>query len=252
MQRHTRLMCVFLCFIIFCICTPSFVFATDNTSIDTSHSSDGYFTINYSDKNYSKIKVGVIYNKTTTYYDYTFGEESSYAFEQGDGNYTIKIYQNIKGILYKCIVSQNVNVTLENNLSPYLVSTREIEFSKDDDVSKKAFEICKNITDTYAKVEALCEYISANITYDYEFANEVINGTIKIHRPNASEILKNKKGICYDYAVLFATMCRSQSIPCTIKMGYHNDIYHSWNKVYIDNDWYIVDFMGYYSNTFIT
>ena len=252
MQRYTRICGIFLFCVVFIFCLiPSVVYAEENI-IDTSHASEGYFSV-YSDADSAKMKIGVTFGKSTTYYDYTSGETSSYAFMKGDGVYTITVYRHTgKGILYRKITSETVSVALENTLSPYLVSTREIEFAKDDDVSVKAAEICKDISDTYTKVISLCKFISANVSYDYELAEKIINGIVKAYRPNPCEILNNKKGICYDYAVLFAAMCRSQNIPCSIEKGRCGSLYHSWNRVYIDNKWYIVDFTVYYNNTIIT
>lgn len=251
MQRFTRIFKFLFC-VIFIICIfPSVVFAEESI-IDTSHASEGYFSV-YSDVDCSKMKVGVTFDKATTFYDYTSGETSSYAFAKGNGVYTITMYRYTGvGIKYRQVISETVVVALENSLSPYLVSTEEIKFTENDEVSVKAAEICCDKSDTYSKVMALCKFISENISYDYELAEKIINGTVKTYHPNACEILKNKKGICYDYAVLFAAMCRSQCIPCSVEKGYIGNSYHSWNRVYIDDKWYIVDFIIYYNNTLIT
>lgn len=241
MHQHTRILCAFLCLVIIFMYTPSFVFATDNISIDVSHSSDGYFTISYFDNNFPKMKVGVTYNNLTTYYDYTACETSSYAFTEGDGHYTITLYKNVSGKKYKCIASKEVKVLLNDDLSPFLVSTREVNFSKDDIVSQKADEICEGLTDTSSKITAIYNYVHDNISYDYEFAANVSSGKIKTYTPKATEILSSHKGICYDFATLFAAMCRSQNIPCRIKKGYYRNVYHAWNKVYLDGLWYKVD-----------
>lgn len=45
------------------------------------------------------------------------------------------------------------------------------------------------------------------------------------------------KGICDDYAVAFAYMCRYAGIPCRVCGGNN----HAWNLVYADSEWYVVD-----------
>jgi len=241
MQWHTRILGVFLCIIMLCIYAPSFIFAAVDTSIDISHSSDGYFTVNYSEQNPVKMKVEVTYGKTTTYYDYTAGEESSYAFVKGDGIYTIGLYKNVSGTKYKRVAVASVNVILDDPLSPYLVSTKEVAFSEDDAVSKKAAEICDKLSDQVSKIIAIYEYVHDNISYDYEIAADISSGKIKLYSPKATEILSSHKGICYDFATLFAAMCRSQGIPCRIVKGYYRNVYHAWNEVYLDGLWYKVD-----------
>lgn len=242
MNHNIRIMGLFLCFILlFTYVLSAFVFAQDDIVIDTSYASDGYFTINYSGQAILKMKVGVSHNNLTTYYDYTACETSSYAFTEGDGHYTIALYSNLSGTKYKCIASKEVKVILNDDLSPFLVSTREVNFSKDDIVSQKADEICESLTDTSSKITAIYNYVHDNISYDYEFAANVSSGKIKTYTPKATEILSSHKGICYDFATLFAAMCRSQNIPCRIKKGYYQSIYHAWDEVYIDDSWYKID-----------
>ena len=53
-----------------------------------------------------------------------------------------------------------------------------------------------------------------------------------------------KKGICFDYANLFAVMCRYADIPCYIVDGYRCDDKskkHTWNRVYYDDTWWNLD-----------
>jgi transglutaminase-like putative cysteine protease len=187
------------------------------------------------------MKVGITHGGITDYYDYTAGDTSSYALTQGNGYYTITLYRNVSGTKYKRITGKTVKVILDNDLAPFLVSTKEVDFSKDDIVSKKAEEICKDLTDTSSKIIAIHNYIHDNISYDYVFAADVNSGKVKMYTPKAAEVLRSCKGICYDFATLFAAMCRSQDIPCRIQKGYYRSVYHAWNEVYIDGCWYKVD-----------
>ena len=242
MNYATRITGLFLCITLLLVCTlPSSVFAQDGITIDISHASDGYFTINYSIQTSTKMKVGVLHDNSTIYHDYTAGDTSSYAFTEGSGEYTITLYSNVTGYKYQEVASNTVNVSLKNDLAPYLVSMKEVEFSEDDIVAQTAYEICGNMNNEKKKVAAIRTYVRNNIAYDYDFAESVSNGTIKIYHPKASDILQSKKGICYDYAVLFAAMCRSQAIPCAIIKGYSNGRYHACNRVYCDGTWHDID-----------
>lgn len=235
MRFIIRLICIILCLCLFAPLTFSAI------CIETSHSSKGYFIINYNDIEYPKMKVGITYDNQTVYYDYTPRTLSTYAFTQGNGVYKISLLGRVSGNKYKRLLSVKVRVVLENALLPYLVSTEEIKFADDDDVVNKAKEICEGIANTTDKVIALCKYVNTNISYDYDFAEKITNKAIKVYHPIASKILKNKKGICYDYAMLFAVMCRSQNIPCYIEKGYKKNGYHAWNKVYVNGMWYSID-----------
>lgn len=238
MQRYTRFMGLFLCLIIF-LCPA--ISAASEIIIDTSHASDGYFSVCYSAPGSQRIKVGITFGKDTAYYDYTAGDTLSYAFTQGDGKYTITVYENVKPTYYQVVSQKTINVKLNNKLAPYLASTYEIEFADDDIVGQTAHEICDGILNEKKKIATIYNYVKNNIVYDYNFAESVSNGIIKNYHPKASDTLKNKKGICYDYAVLFAAMCRSQAIPCDIRKGYYGGEYHAWDRVYYDGSWHDID-----------
>lgn len=239
-NNHYIVKFLLYCIILIYICsTPAY--AINQYIIDTENASDGYFSIYCSTLNTSKIKIGVTFDDNTTYHDYLIGKTLSYAFVQGDGLYTITIYQNIKDNLYRRIASKQINVKLENKLSPYLVNTYEISFSDDDNVCKKADELCQGLSNSFKKIIMIYNFISRNISYDHQLAEDIINGKIEVYHPKAIDVLDNKKGICYDYAVLFAAMCRSQDIPCDIVKGYYKGIPHAWNKVYINNRWYLIN-----------
>ena len=239
-KNKVNFMKIFLCFIIIICFFNTNVCATNN-AIDVSNSCNGYFSIYYCTQNVLKIKIKIIYNDKINYYDYDIGELSSYAFIYGDGLYTICMYQNVTKNLYRQIASKKIYVELEDDMSPYLISTYDVNFSENDLVSKTASEICKYYFMPFAKACAIHNYIYKNIEYDYETANNIINEKNTKYRSKAENVLNNGKGICYDKAVLFAAMCRSQGIPCKIVKGYYNDIYHAWNKIYVNNKWMDID-----------
>ena len=213
---------------------------TTSTIINKENVSAGYFTVNYPYTK-SKMKVGVTYKNSTTYHNYTSGHTSSYALTKGNGTYTITLYKNVVGYSYKKITSTTIAVKIKNNFAPYLISTDEITFSKTDSVGKRAAKICSGLTSDAKKVKAIQKYMVSNFKYDYALANKIKNGEIASYVPNTRSVLKAKKGICYDLSALYAAMCRSQGIPCTIKKGYVNGTYHAWNKVYINGKWKKVD-----------
>ncbi|MBQ2940570.1 MAG: transglutaminase domain-containing protein [Clostridia bacterium] len=59
-----------------------------------------------------------------------------------------------------------------------------------------------------------------------------------------SPSIKSRKGICYDFANLFAAFCRSQNIPCYAVDGIsrtNSTDRHTWNRVYYNGTWWNVD-----------
>jgi len=240
MKQVYRFLGVFLC--IFVLTTVVFTGnaqAADTTVIDTSNAAEGYFTVCY-DSNV-KMKVGLTFNGKTTYYNYEPGTQSSYAFVQGDGSYTIKLFRNVSGNSYATVTSKNVAVKLVDDLAPYLVSTAEITFAEDDAVGMKAAELCKDMTEQTDKIVAIHNFVAENFVYDKTFAESVRRGAMKGYVPDTNEVLQSGKGVCYDFSALFAAMCRSQGIACTLQKGYLNGQYHAWNMVYVNDGWTAVD-----------
>ena len=100
-----------------------------------------------------------------------------------------------------------------------------------------ADEICANCNTDKEKVKAIHEWMIHNFEYDYEC--EPI-----IQYFNVRKTLNTQKGICYDFAHLFAALCRSQNIHCYVVDGTKFDVanyHHTWNRVYFDGSWWNID-----------
>ena len=100
-----------------------------------------------------------------------------------------------------------------------------------------ADEICANCNTDKEKVKAIHEWMIHNFEYDYEC--EPI-----IQYFNVRKTLNTQKGICYDFAHLFAALCRSQNIHCYVVDGTKFDnanYHHTWNRVYFDGSWWNID-----------
>ena len=100
-----------------------------------------------------------------------------------------------------------------------------------------ADEICANCNTDKEKIKAIHEWMIHNFAYDYEC--EPI-----IQYFNVRKTLNTQKGICYDFAHLFAALCRSQNIHCYVVDGTKFDdanYHHTWNRVYFDGSWWNID-----------
>ena len=82
-----------------------------------------------------------------------------------------------------------------------------------------------------------------------EKAEKAKNGELGGYLPDVDVILQEKKGICFDYAALMATMLRSQNIPAKMEIGYANmeegAVYHAWLSVYIKDIGWIDDLIEF-------
>lgn len=242
MKRTIRIPGIFLCLILMIsVFLPGTASAASASFIDITTASAGYVTVACTQDGGAKMKVGVTYGADTAYYDYVPGTVSSYALTKGNGAYTIALYRNTTGTSYQRLESAQVEVSMADALAPYRVSTSEVTFAQGDAVSQKAAQLCAGLTSDSAKAVAIHNYIASNFTYDYDFAAQVANGQVKNYIPNTNQILSSGKGICYDFAALYAAMCRSQGIPCAIAKGYLSGTYHAWNMVYVNGQWNAVD-----------
>ena len=125
-------------------------------------------------------------------------------------------------------------------------SGKDAVFSLEQGDGTYTITLCENISGTTyrvvtskkvnAKIEnAYAPYLIA--TTDVQFTS----GKVSKYIPDTAATLNSNKGICYDLASLFAAMCRSQNIPCTLTKGYAGSSYHAWNKVNVSGNWYQID-----------
>ena len=223
--------------------------------IDISTVSQGFVTVKYDDNTSATMKAGISFNDGDwSYYSYTMGKTLTLQLTGGSGSYTVALFKKVSGS-YVTVSQRSFSAMMgastptgagtTSSYPQYLRSVGEISFSANDSVAKKAAALCKGLKTDQAKILALYNYIARNFDYDYDFANKVISRQITSYTPNPVSILSNKRGICYDFASLFAAMCRSQGIPCKLVKGYSTKIngYHAWNSVYDSktDKWYTID-----------
>lgn len=115
----------------------------------------------------------------------------------------------------------------------------------DTQTEELAAEICADCDTDAEKVKAIYNWIIHNFEYDYD-CEPVIQYF------NVRKTLSTHKGICYDFAHLFAALCRSQNIPCYVIDGvpYEPSLNnHTWNRVFYDDSWWDVDVTQDINNT---
>ena len=119
--------------------------------------------------------------------------------------------------------------------SPYLLNGGATLW--DTQTEELADEICADCDTNAEKVQAIYNWMIANLEYDYDYH-------AFIQYFNVRRTLHTRKGVCYDFSNLFAAFCRSQNIPCYVVDGTPFDRAtedHTWNRVYYDDSWWDVD-----------
>jgi len=229
------------------------------TEINFDQVENGIVRIFYNEAVEKKMKLIVQLGEEKYVYNlFRTNEYVNYPLQLGDGMYTISIYENTTGTKYKKVAASSYQVVLKNPNSVYLQSVLEINWNEDDKSIKLADElVAQALVAKKAKAVAskrdqivLTEkeiinefymYVIKNIKYDYKKIETLDYSYI----PDNDALLISKKGICYDYSSLLASMLRSQGIPSKMAKGYANKstTYHAWNEIYLASEkrWVVVD-----------
>ncbi len=219
---------------------PAVAFASpQDVIIDTGAIQLGIVDIAYLSDSPNKVKVMIEKGSERRTYDLRAdGSTQSFPLQMGNGDYTVSVLQNKQGTKYKYLKKEYVSLALQDQSVLFLNSIQNIDFSSGS-VADQADELTRGLASDQAKAEAIYNYIVNNCGYDYDKKRTVQTGYI----PDPIDTMLTKKGICYDYASLYASMTRSVGIPCKLVKGYADNVngYHAWNEVGIDGKWVVVD-----------
>lgn len=220
------------------VASGSVTYGNGRATIDASNTSNGYVMIKYTGGQ-SRIKIQIA--KSTTY-TYDLNARNTYEvfpFTEGNGTYSIKIFENVSGNQYAQVMSQNISVSLADEFAPFLTPNQYVNFSNGSAAVNKGAELAASAVDEIGVVTNVYNYVINNITYDTAKAASVQSGYL----PNVDQVLAQKTGICFDYAALMTAMLRSQDIPTKLVIGYSGGLYHAWVNVYIDNIGWVDNFI---------
>ncbi len=213
-------------------------------SIDASNTSEGYIMASYSAGS-DKVKIQIT-DPTQAVYTYLLpkgGEYQTFPLSGGNGSYSIKILENVSGDSYAVVLSQDIDVSIKDEFTPFLYPNQYVDFDENSDAVAKGSELAKDTYTDLEVVEKVYVYVTENIKYDDSKAENVDYGYL----PDVDETLSSGKGICFDYAALMCCMLRSQGIPTKLEVGYSGTAFHAWISTYVDDvGWVdgIVEFSG--------
>jgi transglutaminase-like putative cysteine protease len=112
------------------------------------------------------------------------------------------------------------------NLAPYLESAPFLELDEPE-IRKKAAELRGTETNSYKVAQNIRKWIHANMKPDY---------TIGVPR-GCADVLKKPRGVCRDYATLFAGLARAAGIPTRVAGGIMyaqgKFFYHAWVECWV-------------------
>ena len=127
---------------------------------------------------------------------------------------------------------------LPDEVLQFLVASR---YCDSDTLSDFAWKQFAGTAPGWARVQAICDYAHNETTFGYKFGRPT---------KTASEVWKEKTGVCRDFAHLAVTLCRAMNIPARYASGYLGDIgwhdtgagdFSAWFEAYLGGRWYTFD-----------
>ena len=213
--------------------------SNQKVEIDYSNIADGYVMIKYLQSTEKQLKVRIT-GPDRVNYDFNLnrnGNYDVYPLSAGNGEYTISVWEQVEGSRFSQVNTLTTTVRLREEFAPFLRPNNYVNFATNSSIVAKATELTRGVNDVPGKVAAIFNFVISNITYDRDFAAEVLRGMHAGYVPNVDNVLARKKGICFDFAALMAAMLRSQGIPSRLVIGWVDDAYHAWIDVWHNGGW---------------
>ena len=126
-----------------------------------------------------------------------------------------------------------------DNVLLFLVSSR---YCDSDALADFAWSKFQNISGGYARVRAICDFVHSHIRFNYLEASP---------KRSASDAMRERVGVCRDFAHLAVALCRCMNVPARYCTGYLGDIgvpldpnpmdFSAWFEVFLDGRWYSMD-----------
>ena len=200
----------------------------DKAVVDYSNTKDGYVMVNFTASTSKRLKVQVSGPSTKYTYDLSAGAWTTFPLSDGNGNYTVTVFENTSGSKYAKVLNASFKVALSDEFAPFIRPNQYVDYSNAPNTVKQAQSLAGGVSDPLQKVEKIYDFVGKNLTYDQQKAETVKSGYL----PVLDTVLSSKKGICFDYAALMTGMLRSQGVPCKLVVGYAGQAYHAWISVW--------------------
>jgi transglutaminase-like putative cysteine protease len=211
------------------VSTPGeFVIDDERATMDYSNISEGYFCVR---SKLGATKIKVLVNINDSQYQYTIQNTPDFVtipLSEGNGNYAVGVWENVTDDKYAAVFSCELDVQLSDEFKPYLYPNQFVDFQQGDAAAQLSEKLATGATSDIEAINGIYSWVVENVSYDEEKAVTVASGYL----PNNKDTISSQTGICFDYAVLTASMLRAQGIPAKLVIGYAGAAYHAWIEVY--------------------
>jgi len=205
--------------------------------IDFSNTKDGYVMVRFLQNTTKQLRV-IVRGPSGIQYTYHLRPNNVwevFPLSDGNGTYTVTVFEQIEGTRYATANSANFSVTLTDQFAPFLRPNQYVNFTRTSKAVPKAAELVADATDFHGRVSAIYGFVISHLSYDRVLAANVKSGYL----PDLDAVMESGKGICFDYAALMTAMLRSQNIPTRLVVGYAGRVYHAWIDVYSEGTGWI-------------
>lgn len=127
---------------------------------------------------------------------------------------------------------------LPDEVVQYLIPSR---YCDSDNLLKEAWGLFASAPEGWGRVQAIATFVNQHVTFGYQFGRA---------NKTASDVFREKAGVCRDFAHLAIAFCRAMNIPARYASGYLGDIgvpysgpgdFSAWFEVYLDHRWHTFD-----------
>ncbi len=147
-------------------------------------------------------------------------------------------------------IAENIRDTLNNYnikvIQYYNGVTLDDAIQSIPEIDKLAVDLAKSEKNEYDKCKKIYDWITKNISYDYDKSNKIAKDS-RNTKSGTIICYQTRKGICFDYASLFISMCKANGIKVNLVtgLGYSGMLWgdHAWNQFYFQEQsrWVNVD-----------
>lgn len=237
--------------------------ADDQLTGTITYNGNGTCTLNCVNTTGINVMAIVSANDNALYERYTVGTKSTtlvVPLTMGNTRYRIRLMYlyNPEKNAYLPFAEEYFDVNLSDENVPFSCPNTIVDYKLSNSIIKESMDLVKGCKSETEVVEKIHQFVLEKYSYDYDTANGIKNGTITSYKPDVENAYKKRKGICYDYAAVFAAMLRIQGIEVKLVTGYptegfEKNAYHAWNQIYdsATKSWYTVDITwdsSYYHN----
>lgn len=120
----------------------------------------------------------------------------------------------------------------------YLTASRYCEV---DELVEQAWALFGQTPPAWARVQAICNWVHNHLTFGYHFGRPT---------KTAVDAMRERTGVCRDFAQLSVALCRAMKIPARYASGYLGDIgvppsgagdFSAWFEAYLGGRWHTFD-----------